>query len=101
MNLDNLREILNAHIPENIKEQLIIREISKDENVIPTVMKILEQERQLKSEIASEMNVLLSKAHIGLDNKKFNKGNFMQKEIVEFYTKYKGIVGHCFKNLNL
>lgn len=101
MNLDNFREILNAHIPENIKEQLIIREISKDENVIPTVMKILEQERHLKNEVTSEMNVLLSKAHIGLDDKKFNKGNFMQKEIVEFYKKYKGIVGHCFKNLNL
>ena len=101
MNLDNFREILNSHIPENVKEQLIIREISKDESVIPTIMKILEQERLLKSELTSEMNLLLSKAHIGLDDKKFNKGNFMQKEIVEFYTKYKGIVGHCFKNLNL
>jgi len=43
--------------------------------------------------------LLLSKSHIGLDNKKYNSGNFMQKEIVEFYTKYRGYVGHCFKNL--
>ena len=100
MDLDKLREILDEKsITEQAKEHLIISQIARDENVIPLVMKILDAERNHKKEMSSEMNVLLSKAHIGLDNKKFNKGNFMQKEIIEFYTKYKDYIGHCFKNI--
>jgi len=62
-------------------------------------MKTLQAERELKKEIQVEMNVLLSKAHIGLENSKFNTDGFIQNEIVAFYHKYKDHVGHCFKNL--
>lgn len=99
MNLQELKSIINSGLPDDVVKSEIINSLAKDENVIPVVMKILERERQFKKEIHEEMNVLLSKAHIGLDDKKFNEGNFMQKEIIEFYTKYKGYVGHCFKNL--
>jgi hypothetical protein len=99
MNLQELKSIINSGLPDDVVKSEIINSLAKDENVIPVVMKILERERQFKKEIHDEMNVLLSKAHIGLDDKKFNDGNFMQKEIIEFYTKYKGYVGHCFKNL--
>lgn len=99
MNLQELKSIINSGLPDDVVKSEIINSLAKDENVIPVVMKILERERQFKKEIHEEMNVLLSKAHVGLDDKKFNDGNFMQKEIIEFYTKYKGHVGHCFKNL--
>lgn len=99
MDINELKEIINSGLPDETIKSLIITSIAKDENVIPVVMKILERERQLKKEIHEEMNVLLSKAHIGLDNWKANKDNFIQKEIIEFYTKYSGVVGHCFKNL--
>ena len=99
MNLQELKSIINSGLPDDVIKSEIINSLAKDENVIPVVMKILECERQFKKEIHEEMNLLLSKAHIGLDDKKFNDGNFMQKEIIEFYTKYKGCVGHCFKNL--
>lgn len=99
MNIKELKSIINSGLPDDVIKSEIINSLAKDENVIPVVMKILERERQFKKEIHQEMNVLLSKAHIGLDNKKFNEGNFMQKEIIDFYTKYKGYVGHCFKNL--
>ena len=99
MNLQELKSIINSGLPDDVVKSEIINSLAKDENVIPVVMKILERERQFKKEIHEEMNVLLSKAHVGLDDKKFNEGNFMQKEIIEFYTKYKGYVGHCFKNL--
>ena len=99
MNLKELKSIINSGLPDDVVKSEIINSLAKDENVIPVVMKILERERQFKKEIHDEMNVLLSKAHVGLDDKKFNHGNFMQKEIIEFYTKYKGYVGHCFKNL--
>lgn len=99
MNIKELKSIINSELPDDVIKSEIINSLAKDENVIPVVMKILERERQFKKEIHQEMNVLLSKAHIGLDDKKFNEGNFMQKEIIDFYTKYKGYVGHCFKNL--
>ena len=99
MNIKELKSIINSGLPDDVIKSEIINSLAKDENVIPVVMEILERERQFKKEIHEEMNVLLSKAHIGLDDRKFNEGNFMQKEIIDFYTKYKGYVGHCFKNL--
>ena len=99
MNIKELKSIINSGLPDDLIKTEIISSLAKDENVIPVVMKILERERQFKKEIHEKMNELLSKAHIGLDDKKFNEGNFMQKEIIDFYTKYKGYVGHCFKNL--
>lgn len=100
MNLQELKSIINSGSPDDVIKSEIINSLAKDENIIPVVMRILEREREFKKEIHSEMNLLLSKAHIGLDEKKFNKDNFMQKEIVEFYTKYRGYVGHCFKKLS-
>lgn len=99
MDLKKIKSIINSNLPDEVVESEIINLIAKDENVIITMMKVLETERKFKSEMYSEMNLLLSKSHIGLDNKKYNQDNFMQKEIIEFYTKYRGYVGHCFKNL--
>lgn len=99
MNLQELKSIINSGLPDDVVKSEIINSLAKDENIIPVVMKILERERQFKKEIHEKMNMLLSKAHVGLDDKKFNEGNFIQKEIIEFYTKYKGYIGHCFKNL--
>ena len=99
MDIKKIREIVNSELSDEYTEKMIIDVISKDEKVIPMIMKILEEERLYKNEVYSEMNLLLSKAHLGLENKKYNSDGFMQKEIVEFYTKYKGYVGHCFKNL--
>lgn len=99
MNIKELKSIINSNLSDEVIKLQIINSLAKDENVITLVMKILESERQFKKEMNEEMNLLLSKAHVGLDDKKFNKGNFMQQEIIEFYTKYKGYIGHCFKQL--
>lgn len=99
MDIKKIREIVNSELSDEYTEKMIINVISKDEKVIPMIMKILEDERLYKNEVYSEMNLLLSKAHLGLENKKYNSDGFMQKEIIEFYTKYRGYVGHCFKNL--
>lgn len=99
MNIEELKTIVNSDLPIEVMKSEIINSLAKDENVIPVVMQILEREREFKKELQTEMNLLLSKAHVGLDDKKFNSGDFMQKEIIEFYTKYKGHIGHCFKNL--
>ena len=72
MNIKELKSIINSGLPDDVIKSEIINSLAKDENVIPVVMRILERERQFKKEIHNEMNVLLSKAHIGLDDKKFN-----------------------------
>jgi hypothetical protein len=99
MNIQELKTIINSGLPEDIVKSEIINSLARDENIIPVIMRILERERKVKKEIHDEMNTLLSKAHIGLDDAELNKDGFMQKEIIAFYTKYKGAVGHCFKNL--
>lgn len=100
MNLPELKSIINSGLPDEVIKSEIINSLAKDENIIPVIMQILERERAFKKGLQAEMNLLLSKAHVGLDDRKFNKGGFMQKEIIEFYRKYKGFVGHCFINLN-
>lgn len=99
MDLERLKEILDSGMADDIKEFAIINTLSKDEKVIPMLMEILQREREYKKEVSIEMNLLLSKADTGLDNPKFNEGGFMQKEIYEFYKKYRDVVGHCFKSL--
>lgn len=102
MNLEELKTIINAPLSDEIKKSEIINSLAKDENVILIIMKILEREREIKKELFEEINLLLSKADTGLDNPSLNENNFMQKEIFDFYKKYKNIkgVGHCFKMLN-
>ncbi len=101
MDLKALKEILNSESEPDSMEYQILNCLAKDEKIIPILMKMLDRERDIKKEISSEMNLLLSKADTGLDNPKFNSDNFMQKEIFEFYKKYKDVkgIGHCFKHL--
>lgn len=97
MNLNKIKEIIEMPlISKADKESLIITEISKNENVVLTILRILNAERERKNELVSTMNLLLSKADIGLKEPKLNEGGFMQKQISEFYDKAE--VNHCFKN---
>lgn len=104
MNLKRLKEILDSREPDNVKEHLIIQCLSKDEKVIPTIMKILGSERDEKKQLILDMNLELSRAHIYIDERPENKAeakqsfnkSFVIDEIGKFYFKYKGIIGHCF-----
>jgi len=97
MNLNKIKEIIEMPlISEADKESLIIDEISKSENVVPTILMILNAERERNNELVSTMNLLLSKADVGLKEPKLNENGFMQKEISEFYDTAE--VNHCFKN---
>ena len=97
MNLNKIKKIIELPlISEADKESLIINEISKNENVVPIILEILNAERVSKSELVSTMNLLLSKADVGLREPKFNEDGFMQKEISEFYDTAE--INHCFKN---
>jgi len=97
MNLNKIKEIIELPlISEADKQNLIIIEISKNENALPTLLGLLNAERERKNELVSTMNLLLSKADVGLKEPTLNKNGFMQKEISEFYETSE--VNHCFKN---
>ena len=97
MNLNKIKEIIEMPlISESYKKNLIIDEISKSDDVVPTILMILNAERERKNELVSTMNLLLSKADVGLKEPKLNEDGFMQKEISEFYDTAE--VNHCFKN---
>lgn len=94
MDLKKIGEILASWEPDNWKEARIIDLLAKDEAVIPRILKILEAERRQKKELVNESTMLLGKAHVGLDNKKLNKGGFMQKEIIAHFKKYDDVIKH-------
>ena len=97
MNLNKIKEIIEIPlISEADKESLIIDEISKNENVVPIILQMLNAERVRKDKLVSKMNLLLSKADVGLKEPKLNEDGFMQKEISDFYDIAE--VKHCFKN---
>lgn len=99
MDLELLRNVLDSNNTSSNKEKLILQVLSKDKNVIPLLLNILENERLMNEELNSEMNLLLSKAHTVMEHPKLNTDKFVQVEIIDFYKKYKGVVGHCFKKL--
>lgn len=108
MNLKALKEIINSSYPDSIKEMEIISILAEDQDVIPNIMKLLEQERRSGKELMMDMNLELSKAHIYIEgvpegkrraNDSFNK-EFVMDEIEKFYAKYKSVIRHCFNRFN-
>lgn len=98
MNLKNIAAIIsNEFLTDSQKETAICIEIASDPTAIPTILKILDAERNEKQKLINDLNLFLSKAHTGLEEPKLNKNGFMQKEISEFYKT--GRIGHCFKQI--
>ena len=98
MNREKIIKIVTSDNP--YWEHLLLIELAKDKETIPTMLTILENERNYNRELISDMNVLLSKADTIIETPKLNKDNFVQKEIDQFYKKYKGAVSHCFQKVN-
>ena len=100
MNIKEITKIINSELNETAKEWFIMQILAEDDKIIPTLLSILETERKSKKELLEECNLMLSKAHLGLEQPITNSDGFMQKEIREFYNKNKGKIGHCFINLD-
>jgi hypothetical protein len=96
MDLTKIAEVLAAEIPKEMKRLAILMVISEDENAIPSLLQILANERQKKKELILEMNVQLSRAHMGLIEPKLDT-KFMIEEINKFYKENKEQLKHCFK----
>lgn len=109
MKLDKLKQILDSEVNDELKELLVLQFLSKQETIIPDLLKILEIERISKKELISDMNLELSRAHIYIDlnEEKVDKKNkntftksFVIDKIAQFYFKYSETVNHCFNRFN-
>ena len=106
MNIDKITKIVNSeHLPEDIKEQMIISVLADDPKVIPIMMEILEQERLSKKELISDSNLELSRALVTLQDPNLGKVkpkpyielDFVIGEIKKHYLKWEGVIRCCFK----
>lgn len=95
MNKQNILKIVSSD--NQFWEKMLLIELSKDEDVIPSILEMLNTERDNKNILIKDMNVLLSQSDTIIENPKLNKSNFFQDKISEFYKKYSNYVTHCFK----
>lgn len=93
--IQKIKEIVERDILDSSKEELILEEISNSSQAIIRLMKIIDYKFNRNIRQLQELNLLLSKADIAIEDPKMNKNNFIQKEIEDFYKKNPTFV-HCF-----
>ena len=104
MNVEKIKQIVNADISEEQKEIMIINVISEDKKVIPIILDILQSERERNSEMILDYNMELSRALIVLKDKnlKYDKNiiadpKWVTGEIIKHYQKWKDYIRCNFK----
>ena len=104
MNIKKIKEIVNLDISDEQKEIYILSIIADDKNAIPTILNILNSEREKREELILDANAELSRALIVLkdDNLKYNKKiiadpKWVSGEIIKHYQKWKDYVKCNFK----
>ena len=104
MNIKKIKEVLNLDIPDEQKEIYILSIIADDKKAIPTILNILNSEREKREELILDSNAELSRALIVLkdDNLKYNKKiiadpKWVSGEIIKHYQKWKDYVKCNFK----
>ncbi len=105
-----MTSILNdSTMSDEVKQSSIINVLAKDENVLTTIMHVLQKERLYRKDLLLDMNLELSRAHIFIDDympepvklRKNETGptftrNFVLDQIAAFYVKYKDTILHSF-----
>ena len=97
MDLQRITDIVNSTSSSEEKEYLIIETLSRDKNIIPTILEMISIERKNKSELISEMNLQLSRADLFINNPRMADKEFITGEISRFYSENKDVIFHCFK----
>lgn len=104
MNIRKIRDIVNLNLPDETTESYLIAIIAEDKKVIPTLLEMLNSERELKEKLLLETNAELSRALVVLQDKnlKYNKKiiadpPWVVGEIIKHYKKWKDYIGCCFK----
>lgn len=104
MDIKKIKDIVNANFRDEITEKLILSVIADDKKAIPTILNILQTEREQKEELLLDTNAELSRALIVLKDKnlKYNKKiivdpKWVVEQIINHYKKWNDYIGCCFK----
>lgn len=104
MNIKSIKTIVNSDYPDLVKEQMIIATLSSDEKVIPLILEILNQEREVNKELILDTNAELSRALMILKDKNLSytkkiiaDPQWVVGEIIKHYKKWKDYIACCFK----
>lgn len=104
MNVKKIKEVVNLDISDEQKERYILAIIANDKKAIPTILNILNIEREEREELILDCNAELSRALIVLkdNNLKYNKKiiadpKWVAGEIIKYYQKWKDYVKCNFK----
>jgi len=57
MDLEKIREIIGLPTSDDIKESLVIKELSRDEKIIPILLLLLDTERKRKNKSYRSINL--------------------------------------------
>ena len=95
MDIKKIEQIVNTKLSDEQKEYAILCIIADDKNAIPTILQILEREREQINELILDSNHELSRALITLKDKnlKWNKKCIVEPswvvgEIIKHYKKW-------------
>jgi hypothetical protein len=104
MNVKKIKEVVNLDISDEQKERYISAIIADDKKAIPTILNILNTEREKREELILDSNAELSRALIVLkdDNLKYSKKiiadpKWVAGEIIKHYQKWKDYIKCNFK----
>lgn len=109
MDIKKIKEVVNSHISDGLKETYILGIIADDKNAIPTILNILKHEREQKEKLILDTNVELSRALIVLKDKNLKYDTkkiiadpkWVVGEIVKHYEKWKDYIRCNFKIDNI
>ena len=104
MDIKKIEQIVNTKLSDEQKEYLILSTISDDKNAIPTILQILDREREQREELILDSNSELSRALLVLKDKnlKWNKKciadpSWVVGEIIKHYKKWSHLIRCNFK----
>lgn len=105
MDIKAIQNIVNQELPDNIKREMIISILAADKQVIPTMLKILQAEREDSNALITESNLELSRALVTLEDPNVGKKKpkpvislpFVTGEIRKHYLKWQHRIKCCFK----
>ena len=104
MDIKKIEQFVITKLSDEQKEYAILCIIADDKNAIPTILQILERERQQKMELILDSNSELSRALLVLKDKnlKWNKKciadpSWVVGEIIKHYKKWSHLIRCNFK----
>jgi len=106
MDINSIKLIIDKEgIPQDIKEEMILSIIAKDENTIPYMLSVLGEEREQNKALIQDSNLELSRALLALQDPNVGKKrpkpyielDFVINEIKKHYIKWQHNIRCCFK----